>query len=401
MYSSPRQPLQISQPPFHAQRMWSHAESDSLGVNLIGPIEFINGLGVSARGYLSSLVHANIRHSVVVWRYGFEHLSKLDAVYPIQDSYSINLVHLNLDLLSQGYLDAAPLNKIVTSKSYNVCILYWELASVLPEWHHIIHKFDEIWCASTFMSRAINAISARPVRVIRPALDFAVTPSKRDKDSFGLPSQSFVFFYAADAGGIMGRKNPEAFIKAYIEEFPADGKTCCLVKINNTKLAMQEMQRTVDIGKGRPDIIFLNELLTNEDMAALFRIIDCYVSPHRSEGLGLTILEAMAAEKPVIATQYGGVTDFVTKDTAYPINHRLVEIGAGSPPYPADYIWAEPDILSIREQMRYVFEHPVEAKIVGKKASQHIRTLFSLEPTSTALRSELERIWLDSKTGAL
>ena len=106
------------------------------------------------------------------------------------------------------------------------------------------------------------------------------------------------------------------------------------------------------------------------------------------------VLEAMAAEKPVIATQYGGVTDFVTKDTAYPVTHRLVEIGPDSPPYPATYIWAEPDILSIREKMRYVFEHKAEAKSVGKLAAQHIRRLFSLEPTSIALRAEIERIWL-------
>ena len=377
-----------------AHRKWTHPNGDTLGVNLIGPVEFVNGLGTSSRGYLSCIAHANIPHSVVAWRNGFEHLPKLDVTYPKQKLYSINLVHLNLGLLFQGYLGAAPLNKIVTPERYNICILYWELTSVLPEWHDIIHRFDEIWCASSFMARAISAVSARPVRVIRPVLDFTSTPSNSDRNSFGLPSGAYVFFYAADAGGIMGRKNPEAFIRAYMEEFPADGRTCCLVKINNTQLAPEEMQRIVGIAQNRIDVIFISELLSGGDMSALFSIIDCYVSPHRSEGLGLTILEAMAAEKPVIATQYGGVTDFVTKDTAYPVTHRLVEIGPDSPPYPATYIWAEPDILSIREKMRYVFEHKAEAKSVGKLAAQHIRRLFSLEPTSIALRAEIERIWL-------
>lgn len=393
MTPHPHAPLKIQNGHPLTARKWTHPEGDTLGVNLIGPVEFVNGLGTSSRGYLSSITNANIPHSVVAWRNGFEHLSKLDAAYPKQKSYSINLVHLNLDLLSQGYIDKAPLNKIVTPERYNICILYWELTSVLPEWHDIIHRFDEIWCASSFMARAISAVAARPVRVIRPALDFTSSPSNRDRNSFGLPYDAFVFFYAADAGGIMGRKNPEAFINAYIQEFSADGRTTCLVKINNTKLAPQEMQRIVDIAHGRPDVIFFNDLLSSEDMSALFRNIDCYVSPHRSEGLGLTILEAMAAEKPVIATQYGGVTDFVTKDTAYPVTHRLVEIGPGSPPYPADYVWAEPDISSISEKMRHVFEHQAEAKMTGQKAFLHIRSLFSLETTSTALRVELERIW--------
>lgn len=377
-----------------APRKWIHPVIDTFGVNLIGPVEFINGLGTSSRGYLSCIANAGIPHSVVAWRNGFEHLSKLEVVYPKQELYSINLVHLNLDLLFQGYLSAAPLNKIVTPERYNICILYWELTSVLPEWHDIIHRFDEIWCASSFMARAISAVSARPVKVIRPALDFTGTPSRRDRSSFGLPSDAFIFFYAADAGGIMGRKNPEAFIRAYMEELPADGRTCCLVKINNTQLAPEEMQRIVGIAQSRPDVIFISELLSGGDMSALFSIIDCYVSPHRSEGLGLTILEAMAAEKPVIATRYGGVTDFVTKDTAYPISHRLIEVGPDCPPYPATFIWAEPDIASIRENMRHIFEHQAEAKSVGERASQHIRNLFSLESTSIALRAELERIWL-------
>lgn len=400
MNSHLRTPLQVHKSQV-STRKWAHSESDTLGVNLIGPVEFINGLGTSTRGYLFSIANANIQHNVVAWHYGFEHLSKVEVAYPKQDFYSINLVHLNLDLLSQGYLDAVPLNTIVTPEKYNICILYWELASVLPEWHDTMRIFDEIWCASSFMARAISAVSVRPVRVIRPALDFASMPSGRDRNSFGLPSSSFIFFYAADAGGIIGRKNPGAFIDAYIEEFPSDGNTCCLLKINNTKLAHQEMQHIVNIAKSRPDVIFFNELLSCEDMSALFRSIDCYVSPHRSEGLGLTILEAMAAEKPVIATQYGGVTDFVTKDTAYPISHRLIEIGSGSPPYPAGYVWAEPDLLSIRENMRYVFEHQAEAKIVGQKAAHHIRGLFSLEATSTVLQSELERIWLCGETATL
>jgi glycosyltransferase involved in cell wall biosynthesis len=393
--------LKSSERPTVAHRNWTHLKGDNLGVNLIGPVEFVNGLGTSTRGYLSCIANANIPHTVVPWQHGFEHLSKLALAFPKQDLNSINLVHLNLDLLSQGYLDTAPLNKIVTPNRYNICILYWELASIPPSWHPIIHKFDEIWCASSFMARSISAVSARPVNVVRPALDFTGTPSKRSRNGFGLPTDSFVFFYAADAGGIMGRKNPEAFIRAYIEEFPADGRTCCLVKINNTNLAPQEMQRVVNTAQDRPDVIFLNELLTGEDMSALFHIIDCYVSPHRSEGLGLTILEAMAAEKPVIATQYGGVTDFVTKDTAFPIKHHLIEVGDGSPPYPADYIWAEPEISSLRENMRLVFKSQTEAKSVGLNAARRIHSLFSLQTTSSALRSELERIWRHDETKTL
>ena len=42
---------------------------------------------------------------------------------------------------------------------------------------------------------------------------------------------------------------------------------------------------------------------------------DCYVSLHRSEGLGLTMAEAMAVGKPVVATAWSGNLDFMSDET--------------------------------------------------------------------------------------
>jgi len=140
----------------------------------------------------------------------------------------------------------------------------------------------------------------------------------------------------------------------------------------------------------------MEQILNNADMSALFHQIDCYVSPHRSEGLGLTILEAMAAEKPVIATQYGGVTDFVTEATAFPLKYKLVEVDNDNEPYPSKYIWADPEIESIQKQMRYVFENRVQAQEIAQKASNMVSKLFSIKNTSTAIQEELFRIWKQS-----
>ena len=54
---------------------------------------------------------------------------------------------------------------------------------------------------------------------------------------------------------------------------------------------------------------------------------DCYVSLHRSEGLGLTMAEAMSFGKPVIATAYSGNLDFMT-DTALLVPYDEALAGA-------------------------------------------------------------------------
>ena len=60
---------------------------------------------------------------------------------------------------------------------------------------------------------------------------------------------------------------------------------------------------------------------------------DAYVSLHRSEGIGLTIAEAMGLGKPVIATGWSGNTDFMDVSNAFPVGYRLVEIEENVGPY--------------------------------------------------------------------
>ena len=46
---------------------------------------------------------------------------------------------------------------------------------------------------------------------------------------------------------------------------------------------------------------------------------DAYVSLHRSEGTGLTITDALALGKPVIATGWSGNMDFMNVSNSFPV----------------------------------------------------------------------------------
>ncbi|MEK7460527.1 MAG: glycosyltransferase family 4 protein [Patescibacteria group bacterium] len=49
----------------------------------------------------------------------------------------------------------------------------------------------------------------------------------------------------------------------------------------------------------------------HSDMPKYLRVSDIFIRPSRSEGLGNSFLEAMAADLPVIATHVGGIPDFL------------------------------------------------------------------------------------------
>ncbi len=51
--------------------------------------------------------------------------------------------------------------------------------------------------------------------------------------------------------------------------------------------------------------------ISHDEMPKYLKISDIFIRPSRSEGLGISFLEAMAAEIPVLATSVGGITDFL------------------------------------------------------------------------------------------
>jgi glycosyltransferase involved in cell wall biosynthesis len=55
---------------------------------------------------------------------------------------------------------------------------------------------------------------------------------------------------------------------------------------------------------------FLGEV-SQDVLPSLLDRCDIFIRPSRSEGMGISFIEAMAAGLPVIATQEGGISDFL------------------------------------------------------------------------------------------
>ena len=330
-------------------------------VNLIGPLPFLNGLGTSARAYLALLREAGVDVNTVSWSQGFERLSRLDdLVLPTRETNAdTNIVHINLDLLRAGdFLETGTLSTRLAKGRRNILVFYWELPTLKPEWVPLLRRFDEVWCPTTFIRDMVQTACDVPTRLLRPDLGAATRREggHADRAFIGLPADRFAFAYFADGGSIMKRKNPDTLLRAFIEEFDEDEMACCYLKIHYPEEATAALGRLREIVGSRKDVVLADKLYDDAEMQVLFQSIDCYVSPHRSEGLGLTIIEAMQNGKPVIATPYGGSSDFIADAHAYPLDYSLIEVGPGCEPYPENFVWADPSIASLRRQMRTVFE---------------------------------------------
>ena len=79
-------------------------------------------------------------------------------------------------------------------------------------------------------------------------------------------------------------------------------------------------QRAHELGVAR-DTVFLGY---QEDVAPFYAAFDALVLPSGNEGTPVTVIEALAAERPVVATRVGGVPDVVRDGE----DGFLVEAGA-------------------------------------------------------------------------
>ena len=101
--------------------------------------------------------------------------------------------------------------------------------------------------------------------------------------------------------------------------------------------------------------MLLDRTLDRPVVLGLVDACDAYVSLHRAEGFGRTLAEAMLLGKPVVGTDFSGNTDFLTKDTGYPVKWTRRAVAPGEYPFtePADQAWwADPDIPEAARQLR-------------------------------------------------
>ena len=96
-----------------------------------------------------------------------------------------------------------------------------------------------------------------------------------------------MFLFSFDFASTLERKNPLGLIEAYRRAFGPEDGAHLMVKSINGHLHAEGLRRVAEAAEGRHDITVVDGYYRAEQKAALVGLCDCYVSLHRSEGLGL------------------------------------------------------------------------------------------------------------------
>lgn len=260
-----------------------------------------------------------------------------------------------------------------------------EVTGLPPAWVDGCNRMDEVWVPASFNVDTFRASGVTaPIRVM---------PLGVDVDYFNpaiigfRPSSRYTFLSVFEWGE---RKAPEILLRAFAEEFKQSEDALLLLSVFNRdpEIDVEREIAKLDLPPCAPIVIMVNPGFADYQMGALYRSGNCFVSPTRGEGWGMTVLEAMACGLPVIATAWSGIADFLHDGVGYPLNSSLVPAKARCPYYEG-FEWAEPDFEHLRFLMREVYENPDRARLRGLAAADAVAANWTWEQAAARVKERV------------
>ena len=361
------------------------AEEMKRGVNVHGHFDFVSGLQEVAIGLVKALKLAGIPTTQ-------RDLPALPRVTRRPDERCHDPERYDTTIFVAGLNSShTDLYKIVglhvRPGVKRIAIWYWEQEVVPPELVEMMRWPNEVWAPTQFIADTFRKYVAVPVITMLPGVELPeFTP--RPRAFFGLAPDRFVFLFTFDMFSTTGRKNPYGLIDAFRRAFSPSEPVDLIIKVSRGSKLPEEFEKLTAhcVAAG---VQLRNEVLPRGDLLALMNTCDCYVSLHRSEGLGLGMAETMLMGKPVIATGYSGNLDFMTAETSYLVRYERRASEVDHPPYPKGAVWAEPDLDHAAELMRYVYEHRAEAAATGARAKAELERLLSMPAYAKRVAEQL------------
>jgi glycosyltransferase involved in cell wall biosynthesis/SAM-dependent methyltransferase len=370
---------------------WDPPDQLHPGVMLVGYLRAELGVGQGARLLAEALESADIAYATLV---NTETVSRQNHVFKGgandgRRDFDVNIVSVNADQFPTFANQVGP---GFFAGRYTIGQWAWELEVFPEQFHGALNLVDEIWAVSEFTRAAIASVTSKPVFAVPHPIVTPRVPVSVDRTVLGLPEDRKIFLFCFDLLSVFERKNPLGLVDAYSRAFDIDDGATLVLKVINGDRSVPDLERLRLAVADRPDVLLIEDYFDSDKLAALMDVADCYVSLHRSEGFGLTMAEAMALGKPVIATAYSGNLDFMNADTAYLVGWTKGTVPAGCSPYPEGAMWAEPDLNDAARLMRKVFEQPDEAKDVGRRAKDAVTRGHSTDQRAEFVRQRFDTI---------
>jgi len=146
------------------------------------------------------------------------------------------------------------------------------------------------------------------------------------------------------------------------------------------------------LGLTNGEVMFSTTKYPPDQMSILYNICDCTINISDAEGFGLSTLESLACETPIIVSMTGGLQEQVTDGEEFfgvgiePAAKAV--IGSQSVPFIYEDRVAEDDVVDALTKIYNMSRE--ERKDLGKKGFEHVQKNYNFE--------NFEKEWVDLLT---
>lgn len=349
--------------------------SPEVPVTLIGH-PFANiGMGEQLRSHVAACQSVHLAHEVLdVYRYASrddpDHRKLIMPVETETISGGIRIFHVNGDEV-EPVLRAFEARQGRFSDGYNIIVPAWELPTYPAAWAERLRAFDEVWSLSHFISGSLAAAGLPSIHIgqsVEVPLGYFL-PRKY----FGIRESAFTVLHFFDLSSHASRKNPGAVL-AMFEAFRKKREFADVQLVLKVKKGDEDGAEWLRPIQDRlPEARCLAKPMSALETRSLINCCDCFVSLHRAEGFGRGAGEAMFLGRLALATGWSGNLDYMTRENALLVDHRLVPVGPGEYPFGEGQVWAEADVDHAVALLDAVVADPARARAAAAAGQRDVR----------------------------
>ena len=327
-----------------------YLKNNDMKILLAGHFHASTGMGLQARSCAKSLHTVGINFQMIDPYRHEEILSNLPAelhsyVWIGENNFDLIIYHMNADE-APAILDQID-KKYGEIKGIKAIVPAWELENLPSEYKKNLKKFEYIFAQSGFLNSIFNVVGNKVIRVSQAVIVEQEFKNTLKQEVNKIINSDFNFLIFCDESSFFSRKNLKGgldFAIKFSKKFNIN--SCLTIKLKKVdgpanfeidKFLSEPVPKNLDIN-------LINKKLNIDEISELYSLVDVVLNPARSEGFGRVGVEGMAHGKIVIATNYGGCTDYLREDNSIPLPFKLIKLKKNDYPHYKGQCWADPDI---------------------------------------------------------
>lgn len=229
---------------------------------------------------------------------------------------------------------------------------FFEIDKLTPREVHHLNYSDYIFVASEWARQVlINNQIIKPIYVAPLGVDLEVFQLK---NKIRFAKENYIFFHI---GKWEHRKSQDFLIHAFNKAFDVNDKVELWLLPHNPFLSENETNYWLNIVSQSPlkdKIKIYDRLPTQYHVAEFIDSCDCGVFLSRAEGWNNEIIESMALNKPIIATNYSAHTEYCNSKNSFLVNINETEPANDGKWFHGQGNWAKLDHNTLEQSIEYM-----------------------------------------------